>query len=91
MYPIIIAAMEVKFGENDYIVNENDESLTVPIIASQDIQENVTIELIPMTLYQFSATGTSLPDNAANQDPAEAGMYLKRVSMVEPLYSNPLK
>lgn len=78
-----ILALQLKFGEDDFSLQEQDGSLKVPVTATGELSGTITIQVVPMTTTQFLKQGlTPVPDtlNDPNVDPAEAGMNQMHVS-----------
>lgn len=71
----LFAGLNVDFGEHDIIVHERDRSLKVAVIYRHlQVGMNVSVQVVPMTLAQFTATGRPLPLGVSvTDDPAEEG------------------
>lgn len=67
--------MNVDFGEDDVSIRERGGSLRVVLTYRRQIHGvNISVQVVPMTLTQFTATGTPLPQGVSlADDPAEEG------------------
>ena len=71
---VFFAGMRFSFGEDDIGIREGEGNLRVVVTSRGLYSGNVTVEVLPMTLSQFTAAGTPLPHSlSASDDPAEEG------------------
>ena len=67
----------MEFGEADFSLREDGGPLEALVVAQGGLTGNITIEVTPMTVSQFTMQGLSpLSDDLGSLDHAEQGMSL---------------
>ena len=72
-----LAGVDLGFGEEDYTQFENLGSVSIDVFKLQGNNEQIIVNIIPLTFEQFANTpGLTLPSEivplVANVDPAES-------------------